>query len=144
MYQSFDDPSSAINHSSDYADNQDLLRRSLQLESKGKAYQDIRHCTQCTQLSPGQISRYMFTPSKPYNLRSSWADLILLSCRCGRVQVRKTLALNRRKFTLSSEIYQVTGPVERFAGQIASHGYVVGTRPCLSARSITYIESTLL
>ncbi|KAF9512915.1 hypothetical protein BS47DRAFT_1024141 [Hydnum rufescens UP504] len=24
-----------------------------------------------------------------------------------------------------SEIYQVTGPVERFAGQIASHGYVV-------------------
>ncbi|OCB91709.1 dienelactone hydrolase [Sanghuangporus baumii] len=24
------------------------------------------------------------------------------------------------------EIYQVTGPVERFAGQIASHGYVVG------------------
>jgi carboxymethylenebutenolidase len=25
-----------------------------------------------------------------------------------------------------SEIYQVTGPVERFAGQIASHGYVVG------------------
>jgi carboxymethylenebutenolidase len=27
---------------------------------------------------------------------------------------------------LSSEIYQVTGPVERFAGQIASHGYVVG------------------
>lgn len=27
---------------------------------------------------------------------------------------------------LHSEIYQVTGPVERFAGQIASHGYVVG------------------
>jgi dienelactone hydrolase len=27
---------------------------------------------------------------------------------------------------LYSEIYQVTGPVERFAGQIASHGYVVG------------------
>lgn len=27
----------------------------------------------------------------------------------------------------ASEIYQVTGPVERFAGQIASHGYVVGT-----------------
>ena len=25
-----------------------------------------------------------------------------------------------------SEIYQVTGPVERFAGQIASNGYVVG------------------
>ena len=25
-----------------------------------------------------------------------------------------------------SEIYQVTGPVERFAGQIASHGFVVG------------------
>lgn len=25
-----------------------------------------------------------------------------------------------------SEIYQVTGPVERFAGKIASHGYVVG------------------
>ena len=25
-----------------------------------------------------------------------------------------------------SEIYQVTGPVERFAGQIASHGYIVG------------------
>lgn len=24
-----------------------------------------------------------------------------------------------------SEIYQVTGPVERFAGQIASQGYVV-------------------
>ncbi|KAG8817119.1 hypothetical protein FRC19_011616 [Serendipita sp. 401] len=24
-----------------------------------------------------------------------------------------------------SEIYQVTGPVERFAGQIASHGFVV-------------------
>lgn len=29
-----------------------------------------------------------------------------------------------------SEIYQVTGPVERFAGQIASHGYVVA---CLSS-----------
>jgi carboxymethylenebutenolidase len=28
----------------------------------------------------------------------------------------------------NSEIYQVTGPVERFAGQIASHGYVVGER----------------
>jgi hypothetical protein len=27
---------------------------------------------------------------------------------------------------LLSEIYQVTGPVERFAGQIASQGYVVG------------------
>lgn len=27
---------------------------------------------------------------------------------------------------IASEIYQVTGPVERFAGQIASHGYVVG------------------
>lgn len=27
---------------------------------------------------------------------------------------------------ICSEIYQVTGPVERFAGQIASHGYVVG------------------
>jgi hypothetical protein len=27
---------------------------------------------------------------------------------------------------LDSEIYQVTGPVERFAGQIASQGYVVG------------------
>lgn len=25
-----------------------------------------------------------------------------------------------------SEIYQVTGPVERLAGQIASHGYIVG------------------
>ena len=25
-----------------------------------------------------------------------------------------------------SEIYQVTGPVERFAGQISSQGYVVG------------------
>ena len=28
-----------------------------------------------------------------------------------------------------SEIYQVTGPVERFAGQIASHGFVVGMFP---------------
>ncbi|KIP11992.1 hypothetical protein PHLGIDRAFT_82564 [Phlebiopsis gigantea 11061_1 CR5-6] len=28
-------------------------------------------------------------------------------------------------FLVDSEIYQVTGPVERFAGQIASHGYVV-------------------
>jgi dienelactone hydrolase len=27
---------------------------------------------------------------------------------------------------LRSEIYQVTGPVERFAGQIASQGYIVG------------------
>jgi len=27
-----------------------------------------------------------------------------------------------------SEIYQVTGPVERFAGQIASQGYIVGTQ----------------
>ena len=32
-----------------------------------------------------------------------------------------------------SEIYQVTGPVERFAGQIASHGYVVGELPAPSA-----------
>jgi carboxymethylenebutenolidase len=29
-------------------------------------------------------------------------------------------------FACGSEIYQVTGPVERFAGQIASQGYVVG------------------
>ncbi len=29
-------------------------------------------------------------------------------------------------FLSYSEIYQVTGPVERFAGQIASQGYVVG------------------
>ena len=29
-----------------------------------------------------------------------------------------------------SEIYQVTGPVERFAGQIASQGYVVGACKC--------------
>jgi len=29
-----------------------------------------------------------------------------------------------------SEIYQVTGPVERFAGQIASHGYVVACPSC--------------
>jgi carboxymethylenebutenolidase len=29
------------------------------------------------------------------------------------------------KSSLCSEIYQVTGPVERFAGQIASQGYVV-------------------
>ena len=29
-----------------------------------------------------------------------------------------------------SEIYQVTGPVERFAGQIASQGYVVGEKYC--------------
>jgi carboxymethylenebutenolidase len=28
---------------------------------------------------------------------------------------------------IPSEIYQVTGPVERFASQIASQGYVVGT-----------------
>lgn len=34
-----------------------------------------------------------------------------------------------------SEIYQVTGPVERFAGQIASHGYVVGVSRYLSASS---------
>lgn len=30
------------------------------------------------------------------------------------------------KSSSSSEIYQFTGPVERFAGQIASQGYVVG------------------
>ena len=30
-----------------------------------------------------------------------------------------------------SEIYQVTGPVERFAGQIASQGYVVGNASLL-------------
>jgi hypothetical protein len=30
------------------------------------------------------------------------------------------------RVSLRSEIYQVTGPVERFAGQIASQGYVVG------------------
>jgi len=30
-----------------------------------------------------------------------------------------------RLFMIVSEIYQVTGPVERFAGQIASQGYVV-------------------
>ncbi len=41
-------------------------------------------------------------------------------------------SLSRSIFTMSpgvvvfSEIYQVTGPVERFAGQIASQGYVVG------------------
>ena len=37
--------------------------------------------------------------------------------------------LSNRDMPLSdhgSEIYQVTGPVERFAGQIASQGYVVG------------------
>lgn len=31
-----------------------------------------------------------------------------------------------------SEIYQVTGPVERFASQIASQGFVVGSYPWMS------------
>jgi hypothetical protein len=46
-----------------------------------------------------------------------------------RIQVKKMVA-HYLVFLISqfSEIYQVTGPVERFAGQIASQGYVVGTR----------------
>jgi carboxymethylenebutenolidase len=34
-------------------------------------------------------------------------------------------SLARHIMQLVSEIYQVTGPVERFAGQIASQGFVV-------------------
>jgi carboxymethylenebutenolidase len=36
------------------------------------------------------------------------------------------MRLTISSLALLSEIYQVTGPVERFAGQIASQGYVVG------------------
>ena len=39
-----------------------------------------------------------------------------------------------------SEIYQVTGPVERFAGQIASHGYVVGMASLMIGNGI-YVKS---
>jgi hypothetical protein len=40
-----------------------------------------------------------------------------------------------------SEIYQVTGPVERFAGQIASQGFVVGMFKCQDSSST--VVSTL-
>lgn len=50
--------------------------------------------------------RVQFTPI--------WVDLTL------------TLACYPEGVVCFSEIYQVTGPVERFAGQIASQGYVVG------------------
>lgn len=36
----------------------------------------------------------------------------------------------------TSEIYQVTGPVERFAGQIASQGFVVGMCMALLVNTI--------
>ena len=49
-----------------------------------------------------------------------------------RLQVRITTLhaqlLDRSNTLRTSEIYQVTGPVERFAGQIASQGYVVGAK----------------
>lgn len=51
--------------------------------------------------------------------------------RC-RIQVRiivsRVQSLAHPKILCISEIYQVTGPVERFAGQIASQGYVVGAK----------------
>lgn len=57
--------------------------------------------------------------------------------RCYRVQVKSYLALYfchiLMFISLNSEIYQVTGPVERFAGQIASQGFVVGT-PLIASR----------
>jgi hypothetical protein len=48
--------------------------------------------------------------------------------RIGVVVFRYVLNETTFLFTYEdcSEIYQVTGPVERFAGQIASHGFVVG------------------
>lgn len=46
--------------------------------------------------------------------------------------------------TCGSEIYQVTGPVERFAGQIASQGYVVGSRSGrASAHKVSSITSSM-
>ena len=46
-----------------------------------------------------------------------------------------TIRLRHRSMQPRSEIYQVTGPVERFAGQIASQGYVVGEYPEVAVRS---------
>ncbi|OBZ79342.1 putative carboxymethylenebutenolidase [Grifola frondosa] len=43
-----------------------------------------------------------------------------------------------------SEIYQVTGPVERFAGQIASQGYVVGKSQVSFYFTISSLTSTQL
>jgi carboxymethylenebutenolidase len=40
-----------------------------------------------------------------------------------------------------SEIYQVTGPVERFAGQIASQGFVVGAKQSLKSIYVITLHS---
>ncbi len=53
--------------------------------------------------------------------------------RSGGLQVRTVFmptSLQNGELCVHSEIYQVTGPVERFAGQLASHGYVVGEDFC--------------
>lgn len=55
------------------------------------------------------------------------ADPVVDDNRCSMLQVGPSPVgwTHARLFTTVSEIYQVTGPVERFAGQIASQGYVV-------------------
>jgi len=52
--------------------------------------------------SNGQVRIFVLSPSVPNYPQATFPGVVVFS-----------------------EIYQVTGPVERFAGQIASHGYVV-------------------
>lgn len=71
---------------------------------------------------PGNWCHTLF--EVPSSLMDTW--------RRRRFQVRVIILhvqlLDRSNTLRTSEIYQVTGPVERFAGQIASQGYVVGAK----------------
>ena len=79
-------------------------------------------------------------PRRPFETESKWfsnqniCDLAfsprIPKCQISRSSGFQVIGLDLddkiSRLTYCSEIYQVTGPVERFAGQIASQGFVVG------------------
>ncbi|KAI5898117.1 alpha/beta-hydrolase [Schizophyllum commune H4-8] len=66
------------------------------------SYQDVDIPSSKNSARPHQMRIFVFSPNVPGYPKAKFPGVVVFS-----------------------EIYQVTGPVERFAGQIASHGYVV-------------------
>ena len=72
-----------------------------------------------SRLSSSQVPRY--EPTLPLTFRF----VRLIASPIGVVVFRLSGPTPERPLFHRSEIYQVTGPVQRFAGQITSHGYLV-------------------
>jgi len=98
-----------------------------------KAYHDIP-----STLDNGRPMRvYVISPTVPGYPQAKFPGEKVFGISISVVEGRQALWCSGKCSTLissairfvlcsRSEIYQVTGPVERFAGQIASQGYVVG------------------